>query len=94
MEDLTASRPQIPINLWLCCPLVAELWSSRTWTSLRLTILLELLHPSLSVFFFFFFGLFRAAPGAHGGSQARGPIGAVAAGLRQSRSNAGSEPRL
>ena len=35
-----------------------------------------------------------AAPAAYGGSQARGPIGAVAAGLRQSHSNAGSEPRL
>ena len=35
-----------------------------------------------------------AAPVAYGGSQARGPIGAVATGLRQSHSNAGSEPRL
>ena len=35
-----------------------------------------------------------AAPTAYGGSQARGPIGAVATGLRQSHSNAGSEPRL
>ena len=31
---------------------------------------------------------------AYGGSQARGRIGAVATGLRQSHSNAGSEPRL
>ena len=52
--------------------------------------------------FFFFFCLFVvavvaiswAAPAAYGGSQARGPIGAVATGLRQSHSNAGSEPRL
>ena len=35
-----------------------------------------------------------AAPSAYGGSQARGRIGAVATGLRQSHSNAGSEPRL
>ena len=35
-----------------------------------------------------------AAPVAYGGSQARGRIGAVAASLRQSHSNAGSEPRL
>ena len=35
-----------------------------------------------------------AAPVAHGGSQARGLIRAVAAGLRQSHSNVGSEPRL
>ena len=33
-------------------------------------------------------------PAAYGGSQARGRIGAVAASLRQSHSNAGSEPRL
>ena len=32
-----------------------------------------------------------AAPAAYGGSQARGPIGAVATGLHQSHSNAGSE---
>ena len=45
----------------------------------------------------FFFGLFAiswAAPAAYGGSQARGRIGAVAAGLHQRHSNVGSEPRL
>ena len=44
-----------------------------------------------------FFGLFAiswAAPKAYGGSQARGLIGAIATGLRQSHSNAGSEPPL
>ena len=35
-----------------------------------------------------------AASSAYGGSQARGPIGAVATSLRQSHSNVGSEPRL
>ena len=35
-----------------------------------------------------------AAPAAYGGSQARGLIGAVAAGLHHSHSNAGSKPRL
>ena len=35
-----------------------------------------------------------AAPAAYGGSQARGGFGAVATGLRQSHSNAGSELRL
>ena len=46
---------------------------------------------------FGFFGLFafsRAALVAYGGSQARGRIGAVTAGLRQSHSNVGSEPHL
>ena len=54
-------------------------------------------------FFFLFFCLLSfvvvvaiswAAPTAYGGSQARGRIGAVATGLRQSHSSAGSEPRL
>ena len=47
------------------------------------------------VFFCFFccccLSSFRAAPAAPGGSQARGPIRAVAAGLHQSHSNARSE---
>ena len=38
--------------------------------------------------------LFRAAPATYGSSQARGLIGAAAAGLCQSHRNAGSEPRL
>ena len=46
----------------------------------------------LILFFCLFF--FRAAPAAYGGSQARGLLGAVAAGLHQSHSNAGSEPSL
>ena len=39
---------------------------------------------------FFFFGLFRAAPGACGNSQAKYQIGAVAANLHHSHSNTGS----
>ena len=47
-------------------------------------------------FFFFFlvFLLFLWAAPACGGSQAKGRIGAVAAGLHQSHSNAESEPGL
>ena len=50
-------------------------------------------------FFFFFvfvclFGLFRAAPTAYGGSQARGRIGAEAAGLHHSHSKWGFEKHL
>ena len=65
---------------------------------------LAFLTPNSEFFFFFFFIFFVvvvivvaiswAAPTAYGGSQARGRIGAVATGLRQSHSNAGSEPRL
>ena len=48
------------------------------------------------VFYFitFRFCIFRAPPAAHGGSQARGLIGAVATGLHHSHSNAGSETHL
>ena len=49
-------------------------------------------------FFFFFFCLFASFLGplrtAYGGSQARGLIGAIAAGLCQSHSNVGSESHL
>ena len=45
-------------------------------------------------FLFFVFCLFRAALVACGGSQAKGQIGAVAASLCHSHSNAGSEPQL
>ena len=45
--------------------------------------------------FSFFLSVFsRAAPAACEGSQARGLIGAVAASLHQSHSNAGSQPHL
>ena len=53
---------------------------------------LDALIPLINLFIYF--RLLRATPGAYGGSQARGPIGAVAAGLRQSHSNEESEPRL
>ena len=49
------------------------------------------LWPTDSADFFF---LFRAAPAAYGGSQARGLTGAVAPVLRHSHSKAGSEPCL
>ena len=49
---------------------------------------------NIRFFFFFFFLLFRATPAAYSGSQARGLIGAVVAGLRQSHSNTRSVPHL
>ena len=41
-----------------------------------------------------FYCFFREASGAYGSSQAKGPIGAAAAGLHHSHSNMGSEPHL
>ena len=52
----------------------------------------QLFVPSIFLFLFFFF-LFLG-PHAYGGSQARGPVGAVATSLQHSHSNAGSEPCL
>ena len=48
----------------------------------------------LFIYLFFVFLFFRATLTEYGGSQARGLIRAVAAGLRQSHSNARSELRL
>ena len=52
----------------------------------------------MDLFFFFLsfclFDISWATPEAYGGSQARGQIGAAAAGLRHSHSNAGSELHL
>ena len=42
------------------------------------------------LFYLFIFVFSWTAPAAYGGSQPRGPIGAIDAGLRQSHSNAGS----
>ena len=58
---------------------------------------MEKLEIYLFIYLFIYFCLFAiswAAPAAYGGSQARGLIGATVASLRQSHSNAGSEPRL
>ena len=66
--------------------------------SQTLFLLTELRQPSpllILLHFFFFFCLFsRATPVAYRGSQARGLIGAIASGLRQSHSKVGSKPRL
>ena len=45
-------------------------------------------------YFLFIFLLFRAAPSVYGGSQARGLLGATAAGLHHSHSNTRSKPLL
>ena len=64
------------------------------YNSVMLSVLLE--YFSLILFFFFFCvcGLFRAILAGYEGSQARGQIGAVAAGLHHSHRHAESEPHL
>ena len=51
-------------------------------------------HGNSLTFFFFSFGLFRAASAAYGSSQARGQIQVTAGGLHHSHINARSEPHL
>ena len=60
---------------------------------IKQNIILTFILP-LFLFYLFIFLSFRAAPKAYGRSQARGRIGLVAAGLRHSHSNMGSELRL
>ena len=57
-------------------------------------LLLHHLYLTHVFLLYFIFVFSRATTVAYRGSQARGRIRAVAAGLRQSHSNAGSEPRL
>ena len=61
-------------------------WCSQKFMSRR--------RISVLVGIFFFFSFFRSAPATYKRSQARGKIGAAAAGLHHSRSNAGSELHL
>ena len=53
-----------------------------------------ILYTNIIIIFLVFFVFSRAAPSAYGGSQARGRIRAVAAGLRWSHSNVGFKLRL
>ena len=69
--------------------LALPFWEISTELILAIGIAIALF-PYLS----FAFCAFRASPVTYGGSQAKGLIRAVAAGLRQSHSNAISEPRL
>jgi len=68
-------------------------------SGINLGQLVMLSFKKLSLFFFlasfvFFFFFFKAAPVAYGGSQVRGPIGAVVSNLCQNHSNARSEVHL
>ena len=67
--------------------MVLNLYFPNMWKSF------STLFPSF-LFFFFFFFLFRAIPAAHGSSQDRGQIGAVAAGLHHSHSNSNTRSEL
>ena len=58
----------------------------------RTYMVIRQVHRVTIFYFILYYLLFRATPEAYGGSQARGPIRATAAGLHHSHSNARSEP--
>ena len=78
----------------LCLDVNTEKNQNPKTNAVLLTIVTMLYIRSQNYLFIYFclFAFSRAAPAAYGDSQARGPIGAVATGLRHS--NAGSEPHL
>ena len=70
-----------------------------SWVPSACYLCSELSHEYHEVLFFFFLSFFvflsfRATLAAYEGSQARGQVGAVAAGLHHSHSSTGSEPCL
>ena len=76
-------------------PLCGEEQSWKGGDRIISLLLSMILKPTFHfIILFFVFCLFRATPAAYGGSQPRGRIGAVAAGLHHSHSNAFSEPHL
>ena len=78
-----------PLSIVCLCLMVSRAFC-KVSAILRVTSIF-LVMTDINVFLFFFFCLFRATPEAYGGSQARGRIGSVAAGLPQSYSNTRSE---
>ena len=68
--------------------------SSLSFAALRILSLSLNFDKFIIANILFYFSLFRAAPKAHGGSQAEGQIGAAAASRCHSHSNARSEPHL
>ena len=79
----------------ICHLMTVELNLKMIKSSLELNILkLIQFYITFLLLLFCFFAFSRAAPEAYVGSQPRGLIRAVAIGLCQSHSNAGSEPCL
>ena len=92
--SILVNQPDLVLQLLSCFILHFKkkaTFSLRSLYFVALLLLAKLMQSKLTYLMYFFF-LFRAVFAAHGGSQARGLIGAIAAG--HSHSNAGSELRL
>ena len=86
------------INKLLCfslvnLSLVSLIYRALRWVERKIIFFLSYNRNSF-FFFFVFLPFLGSVPVALGGSQARGLIRGVAAGLRQSHSNVGSKLRL
>ena len=80
---------------WACIPVLPRCRPSRCTTAGTPQKKKKIyIYIFVCLFVFCLFVFSRAAPGAYGGSQARGLITTVATGLHHSHSNAGSEPHL
>ena len=92
VKDLVLSLQRLKSLLWYGF----HLWPRNLQIMQAWPIIVRSLKNLLLFFkvFIYLFLIFRAAPVAYGGSQARGQIGVIAAGLRHSHSNTGSKPRL
>ena len=75
------------------CKTETDPWTRRADEGMGCTGSLGLVYVNYYIFFSVF-SLFRAAPVAYGGSQAKGPNGTAAASLHHSHSNARSKPGL
>ena len=90
----------IVLSFFLCIPIYHNFSVSLVPCKITIWELIGFLWPIIIILFVYLFiylclfAISWAAPVAYGGSQARGRIRAVAAGLRLSHSNTGSEPRL
>ena len=72
-----------------------ELKSGKKWWSLKWSLSgWRNIYIYIYIYIYIFICIFRATYVAYGSSQAKGQIGAVAAGLHQSHGNAGSKPHL
>ena len=99
--SLKPGVPKLDDELYWLESVSINFWNNGLWTKILSPEFLPFECKHWVVFYFFiFYFLFclfafsRAAPTAYGGSQARGLLGAVAAGLHHSHSNLGSEPCL
>ena len=94
IEKINIPRQYCMMHMCVCIPVYVYTFVHKYRHTFFATLVLKGKLKCVMLLSLFFFGFSRAAPLACGGSQARGLIGAIAAGLRHSHSNARCEPCL